>query len=90
MESNSQPTAGPVDMADKPKPKDFSHYYSVTTTHRVPSKMKEYYKFFRIPGVGNLAGGKHPVVLKRQSPWTVDPLTVGLSVPRPISVSFPQ
>lgn len=57
MESNSQPTAGPVDMADKPKPKDFSHYYSVTTTHRVPSKMKEYYKFFRIPGVGNLAGG---------------------------------
>ena len=38
-------------------PKDFSHLYSETTKHRLPSKMKEYYKFFQIPGIGNLAGG---------------------------------
>lgn len=60
MASTSQAPAAPAEMADKPKPKDFSHYYSVTTAHRIPSKMKEYYKFFRIPGVGNLAGGKFP------------------------------
>lgn len=60
MESISQAPAASADMADKPEPKDFSHYYSVTTAHRVPSKMKEYYKFFRIPGIGNLAGGKCP------------------------------
>ncbi|KAJ0114735.1 hypothetical protein J7T55_004476 [Diaporthe amygdali] len=57
MESSSSTAAGSAAMASKPKPKDFSHYYSVTTAHRVPSAMKAYYKFFRIPGVGNLAGG---------------------------------
>lgn len=59
MELGSTTAAGPAAMAVKPKPKDFSHYYSVTTAHRVPSAMKAYYKFFQIPGVGNLAGGKH-------------------------------
>lgn len=42
---------------EKPKPLDFSHLFSEVTKHRVPSKMKEYYKFFQIPGIGNLAGG---------------------------------
>ena len=58
MESSSAAAAGSAAMASKPKPKDFSHYYSVTTAHRVPSAMKAYYKFFQIPGIGNLAGGK--------------------------------
>ncbi|KAL1852849.1 hypothetical protein Daus18300_012013 [Diaporthe australafricana] len=57
MESSSTTAAGSAATADKPKPKDFSHYYSVTTAHRVPSAMKAYYKFFQIPGIGNLAGG---------------------------------
>lgn len=58
MESSSAAAAGSAAMATKPKPKDFSHYYSITTAHRVPSAMKAYYKFFQIPGIGNLAGGK--------------------------------
>ncbi|KAK7749537.1 hypothetical protein SLS53_000113 [Cytospora paraplurivora] len=57
MESNSQAPAATAGPAGKPKPKDFSHYYSVTTAHRIPSKMKEFYKYFKIPGIGNLAGG---------------------------------
>ncbi|KAB5563081.1 aromatic amino acid aminotransferase [Coniochaeta sp. 2T2.1] len=40
-----------------PKPLDLSHHFSDVSKHRVPSKMKEYYKFFAIPGIGNLAGG---------------------------------
>jgi hypothetical protein len=42
---------------EKPKPLDFSHHFSEVTKHRVPSKMKQYYRFFQIPGIGNLAGG---------------------------------
>lgn len=41
----------------KPAPRDLSHLYAETTKLRVTSKMKEYYKFFQIPGIGNLAGG---------------------------------
>lgn len=55
MDSQSD-VAGSV-ASGKPKPMDFSHLYSEVTKHRQPSKMKEYYKFFEIPGIGNLAGG---------------------------------
>ncbi|KAI1339067.1 aromatic amino acid aminotransferase [Xylariaceae sp. FL0016] len=41
----------------KPLPKDMSHHFSYVTRTRQPSKMKEYYKYFLIPGIGNLAGG---------------------------------
>lgn len=51
-------TAFSVDEENKPAPRDFSHYYSVITNHRFPSPMKQYYRFFSIPGIGNLAGGK--------------------------------
>jgi hypothetical protein len=44
--------------ARKPEPLDFSHYYSVTAAHRSPSSLKQYYKFFQIPGIGQLAGGR--------------------------------
>jgi hypothetical protein len=47
-----------LDMAP-PEPKDMSHHYSDVSKARVPSKMKEYYKFFQIPGIGNIAGGAH-------------------------------
>lgn len=47
---------GPALQA-KSKPVDLSHHYSETTKRRAPSKMKEYYKYFQIPGIGNLAGG---------------------------------
>lgn len=59
MDSASTATAGSAAMAsDKPLPKDLSHYYSVTTANRQPSAMKQYYRYFQIPGIGNLAGGK--------------------------------
>lgn len=41
----------------KPEVKDMSHHFSDLAKARVPSKMKEYYKYFLIPGIGNLAGG---------------------------------
>ncbi|KAI5862770.1 aromatic amino acid aminotransferase [Durotheca rogersii] len=41
----------------KPAPKDMSHHFSDVTKARVPSKMKEFYKFFQIPNIGQLAGG---------------------------------
>ncbi len=44
----------------KPKPLDLSHHFSEVTKHRTPSQMKQYYRFFGIPGIGNLAGGKKP------------------------------
>lgn len=39
-------------------PLDFSYLYSRTTAARQQSSIKEFYKFFAIPGIGNLAGGK--------------------------------
>ncbi|EXJ76156.1 uncharacterized protein A1O5_00664 [Cladophialophora psammophila CBS 110553] len=44
-------------ISDKPAPKDMSHLYSRVTKQRVASKMKAFYKYFSIPGIGNLAGG---------------------------------
>lgn len=60
MESNYKPASvSPVAVAsEKPLPKDFSHYYSATTAARKQSGMKQYYKYFQIPGIANLAGGE--------------------------------
>jgi hypothetical protein len=44
---------------EKPVPLDLSHHYSVVTKRRMPSKIKEAYKFFRIPGILNVAGGSY-------------------------------
>jgi hypothetical protein len=45
--------------SDGPKPPlDFSHHFSRVTKARQESKIKEFYKYFLIPGIGNLAGGK--------------------------------
>jgi len=41
----------------KPRPLDLSHHFSDVTKQRFPSPMKRFYKFFWIPGIGNLAGG---------------------------------
>lgn len=44
--------------ADKlPDPIDLSHHYSKATKNRSASNIKDFYKYFRIPGIGNLAGG---------------------------------
>ena len=38
-------------------PIDLSHHYSKATRNRVASNIKQFYKYFAIPGIGNLAGG---------------------------------
>lgn len=42
---------------EKPLPLDLSHHYSYVAKNRLPNSLKRYYKFFQIPGIGNLAGG---------------------------------
>ena len=46
----------PVATAKAP-PIDLSHHYSRITKNRQPSSIKDFYKYFQIPGIGNLAGG---------------------------------
>ncbi|KAG0646545.1 Aromatic amino acid aminotransferase [Hyphodiscus hymeniophilus] len=41
----------------KPAAKDFSYHYSRVTAARSGSSVKKFYKYFGIPGIGNLAGG---------------------------------
>ncbi|KAI1139020.1 aromatic amino acid aminotransferase [Hypoxylon sp. FL0543] len=41
----------------KPLPKDMSHHFSDVTKARAPNQMKEFYKYFQIPNIGQLAGG---------------------------------
>ncbi|KAL8722801.1 MAG: hypothetical protein Q9225_000750 [Loekoesia sp. 1 TL-2023] len=42
---------------EKPEPLDLSHHYSHVTKNRGSSAVKDFYKYFRIPNIGNLAGG---------------------------------
>lgn len=42
----------------KPEPLDLSHHYSHVTKNRGSSAVKDFYKYFRIPNIGNLAGGR--------------------------------
>jgi hypothetical protein len=39
-------------------PLDLSHHFSYVTIARKESSMKKFYKYFMIPGIGNLAGGE--------------------------------
>ena len=52
----------PTDSGDggndtRPPPKDLSHHLSRSTKARGASSMKAFYKYFTIPGIGQLAGG---------------------------------
>ncbi|KAL4918458.1 pyridoxal phosphate-dependent transferase [Aspergillus aurantiobrunneus] len=44
-------------MASLAPPLDLSHHFSSTTKQRAPNALKDYYKYFLIPGIANLAGG---------------------------------
>lgn len=46
----------------KPPPKDLSHHFSDVTKARAASQMKAFYRFFRIPGITQLAGGSSPLL----------------------------
>ncbi|KAK4621541.1 Aromatic amino acid aminotransferase [Fulvia fulva] len=41
----------------RPPPKDLSHHLSRVTKQRHASSIKMFYKYFQIPGIGQLAGG---------------------------------
>lgn len=46
------------DVVDKrPPPKDLSHHLSRSAKARNASSIKQFYKYFAIPGIGQLAGG---------------------------------
>jgi hypothetical protein len=49
----------PTRTADLPDPKDLSYLFSRTTQARAASSIKKFYKYFSIPGIGQLAGGKN-------------------------------
>jgi hypothetical protein len=53
----AQGEAVPAAIAPKP-PLDLSHHFSRVTAARKESSIKSFYKYFMIPGIGNLAGGK--------------------------------
>ncbi|KAI1117194.1 pyridoxal phosphate-dependent transferase [Nemania sp. NC0429] len=59
MDSSIDSVAGMAGVSGvvKPLAKDMSHHYSDLAKARKPNAMKEFYKFFAIPGIGNLAGG---------------------------------
>ncbi|KAK4224858.1 Aromatic/aminoadipate aminotransferase 1 [Podospora fimiseda] len=42
---------------EKPLPLDLTRHYSVVTKRRLPSAIKDAYKYFLIPGIMNVAGG---------------------------------
>lgn len=46
-------------MAAATPPIDLSHFYSYTAVNRKPSSVKEFYKYFLIPGLANFAGGNN-------------------------------
>ncbi len=47
----------PAEMKGPKPPLDFSYHYSRVTAARKESNVKSFYKYFQIPGIGNLAGG---------------------------------
>ncbi|SMR59943.1 unnamed protein product [Zymoseptoria tritici ST99CH_1A5] len=49
------PTSSTMDS--RPEPKDLSHHLSRVTKQRQASSVKQFYKYFQIPGIGQLAGG---------------------------------
>lgn len=54
--SGQEPRAANSTIEQK-SPLDLSHYYSRVTKARQESNVKSFYKYFAIPGIGNLAGG---------------------------------
>ena len=58
MAASSPPTSFEDGSNDtRPPPKDLSHHLSRSTKSREASSIKAFYKYFSIPGIGQLAGG---------------------------------
>ena len=61
-------------LRDLPEPKDLSHHLSKATKSRQASSIKQFYKYFQIPGIGQLAGGEHVT----NSLSTIEPVQNGV------------
>ncbi|KAK3377764.1 pyridoxal phosphate-dependent transferase [Podospora didyma] len=85
---------------EKQPPLNLTHHLSVTTRHRLPSKIKQAYSNFNIPGILNIAGGLPNLAffpfdtLEAQTAkpdrWTPSPNYPGASAAPPPSLSDPQ
>ncbi|KAI9852482.1 MAG: hypothetical protein M1838_000576 [Thelocarpon superellum] len=66
-------------LSDRPRraPLDLSHHFSRSVKSRQQSSIKDFYKFFAIPGIGNLAGG-----LPNQSLFPYDTLEAAVALPQ--------
>lgn len=62
--------------AELPEPKDLSHHLSRSTKNRGVSNIKGFYKYFSIPGIGQLAGG-----LPNQDYFPFDTLEASVALP---------
>lgn len=64
--------------SELPQPVDLSHHLSRNARSREPSSMKQFYKYFAIPGIGQLAGGHSspalPLFLLLLTPEQVFPM----------------
>lgn len=58
----SEPVVKASEPVELKKPLDFSHHFSRVTKARKESQIKQFYKYFQIPGIGNLAGGMFDIV----------------------------
>ncbi|KAK2746003.1 hypothetical protein FQN55_005825 [Onygenales sp. PD_40] len=65
-------------------PVDFSHYFSVSARNREASDVKEFYRYFQIPGIQNLAGG-----LPHVSYFPYDTLEANVAFPARFDTSSP-
>ncbi|KAK2814079.1 hypothetical protein FQN50_000483 [Emmonsiellopsis sp. PD_5] len=65
-------------------PADFSHYFSVSARNREASDVKEFYRYFQIPGIQNLAGG-----LPHVSYFPYDTLEANVAFPARFDTSSP-
>ncbi|KAI9841141.1 MAG: hypothetical protein M1837_000985 [Sclerophora amabilis] len=60
-----------------PSPLDLSHHFSRATKSREQSHIKDFYKYFAIPGIGQLAGG-----LPNASMFPYDTLEASVALPQ--------
>lgn len=56
--SEAMPKDGMQAEQELRPPLDISHHFSLVTKARKESSIKDFYKYFAIPGIGNLAGGE--------------------------------
>lgn len=65
-----------IRQTNKKPPVDLSHHFSIAAKNRLASDVKQFYKYFQIPGIRNLASG-----LPHPSYFPYDTLEASVAVP---------